>query len=319
MDFKTDCEKKYRIRTSACIPNNLDLPFFAYGFFKPHQIAHSKIKKYCHKHIEEGFVKGNIRHVNGMPVLYLNNRSNFKVLGYILKFRNREKERAYKAIGYSKHMNIYKWKVIRINGKRVNTLVSSKPKELVGFYSVKQNINYVINEYDKKRKIHNYDWRLDPLYEETISYIHSMIDEDMEEFREYRYWEDEKERYRKLIKTQMLYTSLWTVLDRFLTFKYGNTKRGNVISLSKEHYFKEILEDIISRKYNDTRVFSAEDLSSHKLDKNDPEESALYYYTLRNNVVHSGKMFSSEKDMLFDALVDLLEIFERVLEVVRNE
>ena len=308
IDYKTECEKRYKTKTSACTPKNLDLPFFAYGFFKPHQIAHSKIQRYCHKDIKEAYVKGHIKHVNGMPVLNLNRRTDFRVLGYILKFKNRDKERAYKAIGYSKHMNIYKWKVIRINGKPVNTLVSSTPKELNKFYSVNQNMEYIVDRLDYERKIYNYDWRLDPLYYETLSYIYYLIN-DMSEYDE----------YRKLIKTQMLYTSLWTVLDRFLTFKYGNTKRGNVIALSREKYFKGILEVVIGKKFNDTRVFSAEDLDSHKLDINDPEEAALYYYTLRNNVVHSGKMFSSENAMLFQALKELLEIFGRVLEEVRNE
>ncbi|MDO5824266.1 hypothetical protein [Methanobrevibacter sp.] len=307
IDFKTDCEKRYKTKTSACIPKNLDLPFFAYGFFKPHQIAHSKIQRYCHKDIKEAYVEGHIKHVNGMPVLDLNRIGNSSVLGYILKFKNRDKKRAYKAIGYSKHMNIYKWKVIRINGKPVNTLVSSTPKKLDEFYSVIQNLEYVVHKEDLRNNIYNYDWRLDPLYIETITYIHDLI-KDME-----------YDEYRKLIKTQMLYTSLWTVLDRFLTFKYGNTKKGNVIALSKEKYFKDILDDVIGRKFNDTKVFSAEDLNSHKLDIDDPKEAALYYYTLRNNVVHSGKMFSSENAMLFEALKELLDIFERVLNEVRNE
>lgn len=308
IDFQSECEKKNKIKYSACIPKNLDLPFFAYGFFKPHQIAHSKIKKYCQKHIEEEYVRGHIRHVNGMPVLDLNERSNFKVLGHIIKFKNRDKKRAYKAIGYSKHMNIYKWEVIKINGDPVNTLVSSTPKELVKFYSIRQNLEYIVHEEDYRRKIYNYDWRLDPLYYETLSYIDYLMN-DMSEYDD----------YRKLIKTQMLYTSLWTVLDRFLTFKYGNTKRGNIKALSREKYFKGILDDVIGKKFNDTKVFSAEDLDSHKLDIDDPEEAALYYYTLRNNVVHSGKMFSSENAMLFDALKELLEIFGRVLGEVRNE
>ena len=124
IDFQTDCEKRRRIKYSACIPKNLDLPFFAYGFFKPHQIAFKKIEKYCHKRKNVGYVKGFIEHVNGMPVLFSNERSKFDVLGYVLKFHNKDKKRAYKAIGYSKHMNIYKWEEIEINGSPVNTLVS---------------------------------------------------------------------------------------------------------------------------------------------------------------------------------------------------
>ena len=267
-DFQTDCEKKKRIKNSACLPKDISLPFFTYGFFKPHQIAYPKIKKICHKHYTEEYVKGYLKHVNGMPVLFLNEYSEFDVLGNVLTFRKKYRKKAYEAIGYSKHMNIYKWEEIEINGDPIN-------------------------------------------YDATLSYIHYVKDQTII---------DEENGYSRLIKTQMLYTSLWTVIDRFLTFKYGNLQIINVLSLSNESYFKEILSDVLSESrssYN--TVFSAQTLDSHILDENDPKESALYYYTLRNNVIHSGKIFTSENEMLFYALEDLLKIFERVLDEVRKE
>lgn len=311
IDFQSDCEKKHKIKFSACIPKNLDLPFFAYGFFKPHQIAFKKIEKYCHKRKKVEYVKGRIEHVNGMPVLFSSEKSRFDVLGYVLKFHNKDKKRAYKAIGYSKHMNIYKWEEIEINGAHVNTLVSSTPQQLKNFHSHGGDMKYIINEYDEKRGIHNYDWRLDPLYDKTISYIRYLMDQNII---------DKNNGYSKLIKSQMLYTSLWTVLDRFLTFKYGKTQNENIKALSKEKYFEKILSDVLSKNNRGQNiVFSAQHLNSYKLDRNNAEESAFYYYTLRNNVVHSGKVFTSENEMLFSALKDLLEIFEGVLKEVRNE
>ena len=312
IDFKTECEKKSRIRYSACIPKDLKLPFFTYGFYKPHQIAHSEIEMYMIKNLtEEGFVKGSIRHVNGMPVLFLHENSQEDVLGNIIHFKTRHRRKAYETIGYSKHMRIYKWEEIKVNGIKVNTLISSTPKKLKKFHLRDRQMDYVVHEYEEYgRNIQDYDWRLDPLYDATISRIHFLINNPNE---------DMTNKHSELITTQMLYTSLWTVLDRFLTFKYGETKRGNVEALSEEEYFADILDDVLSRKFNDSRVFSAQDLSSYNLDRTNPKESALYYYTLRNNVVHSGKIFSSENEMLFDALIDLLEIFERVLDVVRME
>ena len=310
-DFQTDCEKKKRIKNSACLPKDISLPFFTYGFFKPHQIAYPKIKKICHKHYTEEYVKGYLKHVNGMPVLFLNEYSEFDVLGNVLTFRKKYRKKAYEAIGYSKHMNIYKWEEIEINGDPIKTLVSSTPERLENFHSNENNLKFIIRPEDEKINIHNYDWRLDPLYDATLSYIHYVKDQTII---------DEENGYSRLIKTQMLYTSLWTVIDRFLTFKYGNLQIINVLSLSHESYFKEILSDVLSESrssYN--TVFSAQTLDSHILDENDPKESALYYYTLRNNVIHSGKIFTSENEMLFYALEDLLKIFERVLDEVRKE
>ena len=316
MDFQTDCEKKHRIKNSACIPKDLDLPFFTYGFFKPHQIAHSQIKRYSFKQCGLAFVKGHIRHVNGMPVLFLNRKSNYDVLGYIVNFKNRYKRRAYEKIGYSKHMRIYKWKEITVldeNGEQnlVNALVSSTPRKLSRsdvWQSMQNDMEFILRGDPHHSKVHDYDWKMDPRYRETIWYIEDSL----------RGFELYSTSYDDLIKIQMLYTSLWTSLDRFLTFKYGDTKKRNVIALSKEDYFEKILEDVLSWRIDFPTVFSAEDLDYHTLDKNDTAESALYYYTIRNNVVHTGK-FVSEIGMLYDALVDLLEIFKRVLTIVAKE
>ena len=313
MDFKKECEEENRKRYSACIPDDLDLPFFTYGFFKPHQIAHSQIEGHMLKgKTKEAFVKGYIKHVNGMPVLFLNRSSEYDVLGNMIYFKEGHKQDAYEKIGYSKHMRIYKWKEIEIGDDTANALISSTPRKVNLFHLGEKDMKYIIDKHDEEvRKIHNYDWRLDPLYDETISYIHFLINSSIS---------DERNDYSELIKTQMLYTSLWTMIDRFLTFKYGETKRGNVEALAKEDYFKEILNDVLSRNhkpYHYARVFSAQDLYYHELGS--PKESALFYYTLRNNVVHSGKMFVSDNEMLFDALTDLLEIFEGVLQVVRSE
>lgn len=311
---KTDCERQDRINSSACGPENPDLPFFTYGLFKPNQLSYSRIKDFIYKgKTKEMMVKGYIRHANGMPILFLNKKSDYNVLGNVYYFKKADKKKAYERIGYGKHMNIYKWKEVDLGDISANALVSSTPGKVRRSNIIEQDMQYIIHEYDEKEKhIHNYDWRLDPLYFETLSYIHYLIKETVQfDFN----------KYSKLIKTQMLYTSLWTVLDRFLTFKYGCTKKENVKSLSKEDYFKDIIDDVLNMKdksYYYSEILSAENLCYQKFDKENPEKVALFYYYLRNNVVHSGKLFVSENDLLFEALEDLLEIFGRVLEIERE-
>ena len=314
-DSKTDCERQDRINSSACGPENLDLPFFAYGFFKPNQISYSRIKDLIYKRkTKEMLVKGYIRHANGMPILFLNRKSDYYVLGNIFYFKDGDEKKAYEKIGYGKHMNVYKWKEVKIGEITANALVSSRPKIIHRSDITKRNMEYIVHVYAKEdRSIQNFDWRLDPLYYETISYIHYLMNETVKyDFNN----------HSKIIKTQMLYTSLWAVLDRFLTFKYGGTKIGNVKALAKEDYFEDILNEVLNEKYKSyyyTAVLSAENLKLQKFDKKDPEKVALFYYFLRNNVVHSGKMFASENNMLLEALEDLLEIFQRVLEIEGKE
>ena len=121
---------------------------------------------------------------------------------------------------------------------------------------------------------------------------------------------------------------LWTALDRFLTFRYANTKKNNVLKLSQESFFKESLvkhhNELSQRKfYKDSynneiwqeNVYSAEDLRDYELNPNKPTCSAMYYYTLRNNVVHAGKMMPEEINIILNALLGLTEIFRDILKV----
>lgn len=66
-------------------------------------------------------------------------------------------------------------------------------------------------------------------------------------------------------------------------------------------------------------IFSAEDLTDYHLDWKTPACSALYYYTLRNNVVHSSKVNPHEADTVWNALLRLKEIFCDVLKAVKEE
>ena len=132
---------------------------------------------------------------------------------------------------------------------------------------------------------------------------------------------------------QSLYMTLWSAIDRFLTFRYGKTQSWNVIEFSLEPSFKTSLElnyDSIGlksfyknrEKYNDEndyKIFSTKDLKEYCLNPLKPTCSALYYYNLRNNVVHSSKVNPSEVDIVWNALIGLTEIFRNVLEEVRKE
>ena len=97
---------------------------------------------------------------------------NYDVLENIYYFKEADKKKAYERIGYGKHMNIYRWKEIEVNDITANALVSSTPRKIRRSNLMEQNLNYIIHEDDEKyRNLHNYDWRLDPLYYETLSYF----------------------------------------------------------------------------------------------------------------------------------------------------
>lgn len=313
MSYLDECEKKGRELNSAGLPEDITLPYFAYGFFKPHQLSYSQIKYYVNEDPIKVYLKNyRLKNVNGMPVL-VGGENNIPIVGYVIKFKKNKMENAYKRIGYSKNMQIYKWEEIEIGEDKVNTLIGSNPelyRNKGNYYNFEYNTEMfekTLQEGNEKRAI-EYDWRKDPIFTETINKIVNSMGRT-----NYRGYQTD---YDDFLEIQMLYMLLWTALDRFLTFRYGKSKRQNVIRLSKEWFFKKALKKYVETNYT---VFSAEDLKKYELNPKKPSCCALYYYTIRNNVVHSGKMLSAESEKLFYALNELLRIFEDVIEAVDEE
>ena len=118
-----------------------------------------------------------------------------------------------------------------------------------------------------------------------------------------------------------------------MAFRYGKSQTWNVRELSLETSFKESLHnnwDAIGLKSfyknnkrknedKDYKIFSTEDLKTYYLNPIKPTCSALYYYNLRNNIVHASKTSPKETDIVWNALLGLTEIFRNVLEEVKKE
>lgn len=308
--YNEKCYNAWRDLESAGLPDeeNLSLPFLAYGFFKPHQLAYSQIKRFVDvdKNPIPVTINYELKNVNGMPVLE-NKTSDIAANAYIIKFEECEEEDAYDVIGYTKNMHIYAWEVINVNNQKVNVLMYAGDKEFPGRTSTYKN----------------YDWREDPVFKSTLDYLDWQIGQLKRMPYPYK-WDD----LRPLIGVQSLYMALWSALDRFLTFRYGKSQTRNVKLLSREKSFKKSLK----KNYNAMEesfyggegswrdeIFSAEDLTDYHLDPKTPTCSALYYYTLRNNVVHSSKVDPHEVDTVWNALLGLKEIFRDVLKAVEKE
>lgn len=313
---KDECYRKQREMKSAGLPKDISLPFLAYGFYKPNQLAYSTIKGYVFNKPKHITINYELNHINGMPVLENKINPNSKVDAYMMEFKYAKQETAYKRIGYGKNKHVYKWEVINLSGQEVNVLMNAGDKS----YPIYTD------------KWENYDWRDDPIFKYTISYLDKNIDKLKEKldgkFEDGPYLVD----FETFIEVQSAYMVLWTALDRFLTFRYGDTKTWNVKKLSEEHFFKKSLTknyNALSKQefYNDSllntawekTVFSAEDLEEYELTPNKPTCSALYYYTLRNNVVHAGKMMPEELNIILNALLGLTEIFKDVLKEVTKQ
>lgn len=325
--MEDECYKKYKLEgcydkykqkrknKRVCTPEDMSLPFLAYGFFKPRQLAYSQIRGYVFNKPRGVTINFILNHINGMPILeHAQYRDNWNVDAYIMEFKHGKEEKAYDIISLSKNKFVYKWEVISIGGMDVNVLMNASDKSFP-IYTYKWN---------------NYDWREDPIYKNTLAYLDEKIAELKVEFTKEL---NEVDNFMRFIEVQSLYRTLWSAIDRFITFRYGDYQNWNVRKLSEEDFFRKALksnynalskqefygkEDYRNDEW-DKEVFSAEDLRNFKLDPEKPTCSALYYYTLRNNVVHSGKMMPQEVNMVLNALLGLTEIFRYSIDVVSKK
>ena len=316
-----DCYEEQWEPDNAGLPDeeNMNLPFLTYGFFKPHQIAYSQIKKYVDRRkIQKVKVYYKLKNVNGMPVL-LNESTDYPAQAYIITFENHGREDAYEHIGKTKNMHVYSWNVITVETEKGEN-------EKVNVLMYPEDEDFPEKSYEFPGN--NYDWRDDPVFEATFDYLDWQITKLKNFTFEYK-WDD----LRPLMGIQSLYMTLWSAIDRFLTFRYGKTQSWNVQELSLEPSFKKSLEDNYdsigiksfyeNRERNDDEndyiIFSTKDLKNYCLNPLWSTCSAKYYYNLRNNVVHSSKVDPKEVDIVWNALIGLKKIFHDVYEEVKKE
>ena len=312
-----ECVKTAYERNIIKPPRNKSLPFFAYGFYKPHQLAYPVIEDFVKGTPKKAKVKAKLKQINGIPVLIEEDYENY-VEGYLINFKDGKEYAAYKKVGYSRNNGIYEWKVMDIDDQRANVLVSSKPELFKGDGEWYNNYDFNSPKYDEELDIgiECYDWRMDPIFKKPTKYIRKLLKND-------RPTKNEEEDYEKFLDLQMFYMLLWVSIDRFLSFRYGETKKNNVIFLSEEESFKNALKKHVKEDervfYDRKNVYCTRDLRDYELNPNKPTCSAMFFYTIRNNVVHNGKALKIEQEMLLKALKLLLNIFDDVVDATWEE
>lgn len=270
------------------LPHDTALPFFAYGIFKPGQIAYFKIKYHVYSHCDNTEINYEMKIRDGVPILIDNENEHYTTQGSLITFKEGHEKKAYLNICNGLLKKLYCWKTIEIEGKPVNVLFGVNPDN---------GSNYI--EDDQERECFN--GKNDPFFNEAVRLIERNLNSI--EFS----WDIEN-----FFRLQMNYMLLWSAIDRFTALKYNMpTNSRNYQKFSKERAFKMGIT-----KYKDehhTPVYSTDDLKIHKFNADDPYETVFYYYTFRCNVVHRGKVMHGDYHMLKTAAMELLEIFKNVL------
>lgn len=274
-------------------PKNTQLPFFAYGIFKPGQIAHSKIKTHVKK-TENAEIAYGMRHRDGVPILIDRESKYGKTQGVILTFRDGQEEETYGLISKTLLKNLYEWKTIEIDGRPVNVVFGVNPD--YGSDHIEDNYERVC-----------FDAKNDPLFNEALDLIERNLNS-----------RNSTRSIEGFFELQMNYMLLWSAIDRFSSLRYNKESlTENHIKFAGLTDFKQGIKKF-KDKYHDP-VYSTDDLKIHKFNADDPIETLFYYYTLRCNVVHRGKGIVTDYGMLKTATKELLELFRNILETSFEE
>lgn len=302
-------------------PNEEDIqkPFFAYGIFKPGQIAFSKIEKYAWK-CEPYEIYHTMYIRDGVPLIK-NMESSDITRGYVIYFNKEDCKKAYGIISETEPLQLYEWGTISVGDEECNVLFG-KDFDKGSHRSVDDNERYV----------DDFDGQNDPYFKDLIHFLRCEMKHDNSSDRsrcnsddcnccssDCRFYSNGCEFYslnHEFYKLQMHYMLLWSAIDRYCSLKYGAyLDQWELRSkLANDEVFRNSFQKCWDQKKIKTKrrnVYSTL-LLKRKFNKN-PWFAINYYYTIRCNVVHRGKAKRIEEDLLRESLIELLDIFEGVI------
>ena len=275
--------------------DNPKLPFFAYGIFKPGQLAYSRIEEFVD--VEKTYktdIHYPMRIRDGIPLIIPTEGSEYSTtIGFLIYFKEGCGEKAYDVIRKSLPKKLYHWENIKVDDIPSNVLMSYSKK---GSAFPENDINEFKGEKD-------------PFFTDAIDLIEKNLNDKT------LYDRIDFEDLTPFFKLQMNYMLLWSAIERYTSLKYDfQTKGKNNKDFANEESFDKALKKHVNLKnYSRKQVYSAEDIKMYRLDLNEPEFCINFYYTIRCNVVHRGKSSYNDERLLKRSLQDLLNIFKDVL------
>jgi hypothetical protein len=290
-------------------PANTNLPFVAYGIFRPGDISFSFLQDYLEVDPIPESIIGDIRIRDGV-LIFSNKNANSKkekIDVYLLKFKDDQSVAAYNAISQKEPENLYEWGEILVGDKLCNVLHSKDIKNGSYDFGGEAALYYTIgNKYWKE---------VLKLVEKEIKEISNF--DDKTNILDQKYKVDFE--YQYFLKIQQLYILQWTEFERFAYFRYPQINsffRGN--SIFKDINSKGLCNYCDFALKNDT-IYNIKDLKVHNKLNEDKKLEFSYYNSLRNNIVHSGKTFLDDYPKLVKGLNEIHLIVKRLIEDTEKE
>lgn len=270
------------------------LPFFAYGMFMPGELGWLRVRDYVARVDPSFTVRGELLERDGLVVL--DAEGSARAAGMILLFREHVSADAYRAIDELEPSHQYTWQVVEAKAPEgtttVNALLGRSPRK------------------GSKPLEGPWSGRTDPLFTEGLSTVEALIHESG----------DEPVGLPAFFRTQAAYLLLWSIVERYATFRYGlagDSIAQNLRSVAEDPSFREALRTHVKRR---DRIQRSDRPSDHEtLDPERPAKSIYYYYQLRSNVAHRGKAAIRDQERLMDSCRELLKVFRDVLKQAFGE
>jgi gamma-glutamylcyclotransferase (GGCT)/AIG2-like uncharacterized protein YtfP len=261
-------------------PQRLDLPFFAYGVFKPGQLGFHQLADLVSSHTRAS-LDGELYIRDGLPLLVLGGES--QVHGDVLSFTSPED--AYARIAAMEPQTQYTWNEVEIGMLRANVLVGRKPLR------------------GSERADEEWDGSHDPLFTTALDVVrettahHAAFSHDL----------------RPMFHLEMAYLLLWSSIERYLSLRYDLSDQVNrkVQHLAAELAFQAKLRELSPPQ---EEVSRADDPAKKAVLSDNPKKAVDYYYRIRCNISHRGKGVHRDHKRVLAALQQLTPLFEAVLD-----
>ena len=285
------CGQKLRAQGFP-LPPNLTLPFFAYGVFKPGELAFLRIKEFVQA-VSEATVPGAWKMRDGLPIAVLGQSQ--VIRGCLMRFESGLEHRAYQHIADLEPDKQYQWGELYCNGEKVNILVGVKP--------------------EKGAQEMDVPWsgRKDPLFTSALDVVEETLVQAPQNM-------DGMDDLRPLFRLEMAYLLLWTSIERYASLRYslgGDRAHEKVIQIATEPAFAEALRENVQEIRSVQRADKPDEKCT--LDRDVPNKSLAYYYQIRSNLVHRGKGVFKDYERVRKSLMELLEIFKFTLRAAFEE
>jgi len=270
-------------------PADNSLPFFAYGLFKPGQLAFFQLRELVSSVTDPAQIRGDLLLRDGLPIIDPAGR-NF-VKGVLVTFWPERRAEAYSRIAGMEPDKHYRWHEAPVDGTSANVLVGRYPRK-------------------GSMPCEDVEWNgwNDPLFTAALDVVEETLRSQIFE------WD-----LKPLFRLQMAYLLLWSSIERYVSLRYhlGDRVTEKVSQLAGELAFSpSLLLHVKERR----EVYRADRPAQKEvLDPRSPEKSLKYYYQIRSNITHRGKGVVRDYDRIKDSLAELLPIFRDVLKAAQRD